>query len=168
MIWRACPSCEAARYHVYTAEGAPERYQWGPHAGALTCAACGRHVTWLKAPEALLLLTGVLPEEARRFKAECAPWVEIQAAVWAEAALQRGVPGAPPIRTNRDLIKALEVACLLPAARRRDPKFCGRLAYAIAELRREAEVWAAVVMCESALFEVVPDNVVALPFGGAR
>ena len=165
MIRRRCPGCGGSRYHVHTAEAEPERYQWGPHAAAASCAGCGRSLGWLKAPEALLLLHGVLPAAAERFKTECGPWVEIKAAAWAAAALERGVPGSPPIETARDLVRALEVACALPAARRRAPKLCRRLAYAIGACRREAEVWAAVVMVEGGLVEVVADTMVELPFG---
>lgn len=168
MIRRRCQYCGAARYHLHTPATAPDRYRWGPHSGAATCADCGRSLGWLRAAEAEFLRAGVYPEAARRFEVECGGWVAPAARAWAVAALARGVPNAPEIETGRDLAKALAVACTLPKARQATPRLCQRLAYALAEYSREAEVWCGVVMAVEGLFEVVQDSSeVGLPFGGA-
>ena len=65
--------------------------------------------------------------------------------------IRRGVPGAPPIQSNRDLVDALELTTTLPAARSRaNAPIAQRLRGAIGDYRAEARIWPAVILLEAA------------------
>lgn len=140
MIRRRCLKCGGRRFRLRPAEGGSGR------AGALWCAECGRHSAPLRLSEIALLRDGVAPPQALRFLRQCGAggggWVAATAERWAEAALERGVPFAPPIESAADLIRALEVATTLPRAR--GTRIARRLSYAIGADRGGAESWAGV------------------------
>ena len=158
MIRRRCARCRSTRYHLRLPEAAEAAARG--RAGALWCARCGRHVAPLRLAEVIALRDGVYPEAAVRFERHCGSVIG-RAAVWAEAALDRGVRCAPPIESGADLIAALEVACALPGARRRHARFCRRLMYAIGEDRAAAVVWAGMRIAYR--IEIWPDDVIAFP-----
>lgn len=155
MIRRRCQKCGAASFHVR-----PAAAEYRGRAGALWCAACGRHSAPIGLAELAALVDGVYPALAERFAKNCGGWVVERAERWAAAALDRGVPCAPPIESAADLIGALEVACTLPRARRGCPQFARRLSYAIGENRAAAVSWAAMII--AAEITILPLEVSAL------
>ena len=152
MIRLACryEGCDATALALVTPETHPARLAWGKHAGAQVCVACGRHQGWVNPGERDLVDGGELPAAALRFVAQLGRYTPVVER-WARAALDRGVPGAPPIQSNRDLVDALEVATTLPGARSRaNAPIAQRLRVAIGDYRAEARSWAAVILLEAA------------------